>query len=204
MLVTIAPELSSRACPTQAVILKCCSARACGGARDELTADRLRGAAIAGCRVCQMRRFQCLLRRLGYSCLCIVIIIIIITTSMTTKPTHLALGEDPQRTQLPRVVVTGGSGKLGRATIDHLANVGWEVISFDVRRPPGAAEDGKTGIGGAYRLVEVDLTDMGSVLEALMEVSWRSLCWRCGACAGGSILPSLLSARLADPFSTTS
>lgn len=42
--------------------------------------------------------------------------------------------------------------------------------SFDRRRPPGAAEDGKTGLGGAYRLVEIDLSDMGSVLEALLEI----------------------------------
>lgn len=84
----------------------------------------------------------------------------------------LALGETPRpqgATPNGRVVVTGGSGKLGRATVSHLASNGWEVINFDTRRPPGAAEDGKTGIGGAYRLVEVDLTDMGSVLEALME-----------------------------------
>lgn len=32
------------------------------------------------------------------------------------------------------------------------------------RRPAGASEDGKTGTP-AYRIVEIDLTDMGSVLE---------------------------------------
>ncbi|CAO1620333.1 unnamed protein product [Jaminaea pallidilutea] len=89
---------------------------------------------------------------------------------MTTGPTHLALGETPGRTQKRRVVVTGGSGKLGRATVDYLADEGWEVINFDTRRPPGAAEDGKTGIGGAYRLVEVDLTDIGAVLESFLEI----------------------------------
>lgn len=92
----------------------------------------------------------------------------------------LALGETARPASSSpngRVVVTGGSGKLGRATVAHLAQNGWEVINFDTRRPPGAAEDGKTGIGGAYRLVEVDLTDVGSVLEAFMEVSCSTLTW---------------------------
>lgn len=39
-----------------------------------------------------------------------------------------------------------------------------------MRRPPTASEDGKSGLGGAYRLVEIDLSNMGSVLEALLEV----------------------------------
>ncbi|PWY99094.1 NAD(P)-binding protein [Testicularia cyperi] len=81
----------------------------------------------------------------------------------------LTIGESV-RSRKPRVVVTGGSGKLGRATVSHLANAGWEVINFDRVRPKGASEDGKTGLGGAYRLVEVDLTNMGQVLEALMEI----------------------------------
>lgn len=43
-------------------------------------------------------------------------------------------------------------------------------VNFDTRRPITASEDGKSGIGGAYRLVEVELSDMGQVLEAMMEV----------------------------------
>ncbi|CAO1612787.1 unnamed protein product [Sympodiomycopsis kandeliae] len=91
------------------------------------------------------------------------------TSTSTSGTSHLALGETPGRAALPRVVVTGGSGKLGRATTQYLADSGWEVINFDMRRPPGAAEDGKTGLSGSYRLVEVDLSNMGQVLEALME-----------------------------------
>lgn len=78
-----------------------------------------------------------------------------------------SLGE-LDRERKPRVVVTGGSGKLGRATVDYLANEGWEVISVDLRRPPGISEDGKSGLGGAYKLVEIDLEDMGAVLETLI------------------------------------
>lgn len=76
-----------------------------------------------------------------------------------------ALGEAQRNHDKPRVIVTGGSGKLGRATVAHLSK-SWEVISIDTRRPPGISEDGKTGLNGAYRLVEVDLEDMGSVYEA--------------------------------------
>ncbi|KAK5123348.1 hypothetical protein LTR85_002779 [Meristemomyces frigidus] len=81
---------------------------------------------------------------------------------------ELALGEFPRGERKPRVIVTGGSGKLGRSTVNYLAEEGWEVISVDTRRPPGISEDGKSGLGGAYRLVEIDLEDMGSVLETFM------------------------------------
>lgn len=82
----------------------------------------------------------------------------------------LALGEAPRGPNKNRVIVTGSSGKLGRATVQYLANEGWEVIAVDKTRPPGISEDGKSGLGGAYRLVEVDLEDMGGVLETLMNI----------------------------------
>lgn len=76
-----------------------------------------------------------------------------------------ALGEAQRKHDKPRVIVTGGSGKLGRATVGHLSE-SWEVISIDTKRPPGISEDGKSGLNGAYRLVEIDLQDMGAVIEA--------------------------------------
>lgn len=88
---------------------------------------------------------------------------------MSNTTTPLTIGETP-RTVKPRVVVTGGSGKLGRATVAHLSSSGYEVINFDRVRPKTASEDGKSGLQGAYRLVEVDLSDMGQVLEAMMEI----------------------------------
>ncbi|TKA37491.1 hypothetical protein B0A54_11449 [Friedmanniomyces endolithicus] len=81
---------------------------------------------------------------------------------------ELALGEFPRGDRKPRVIVTGGSGKLGRSTVKYLSDEGWEVISVDTRRPAGISEDGKSGLNGAYRLVEIDLEDMGSVLETFM------------------------------------
>ncbi|CAD0114986.1 unnamed protein product [Aureobasidium uvarum] len=80
----------------------------------------------------------------------------------------LALGEAKRGENKRRVIVTGGSGKLGRSTVRYLADEGWEVISVDTRRPPGISEDGKSGLGGAYRLVEIDLEDMGAVLETFL------------------------------------
>lgn len=71
-----------------------------------------------------------------------------------------ALGEAQRKHDKPRVIVTGGSGKLGRATVPHLSK-SWEVISLDTRRPTGISEDGKSGLGGPYRLIEVDLETWG-------------------------------------------
>jgi len=91
-------------------------------------------------------------------------------SSFTSGPNALGLGEFPRGDRKPRVIVTGGSGKLGRSTVRYLADEGWEVISVDTRRPIGTSEDGKSGLGGAYRLVEIDLEDMGAVLETMMEI----------------------------------
>lgn len=88
------------------------------------------------------------------------------TAASFTK--ELALGEAQRGAKKPRVIVTGSSGKLGRSTVAYLADEGWEVIAVDTRRPVGISEDGKLGLGGAYRLVEIDLEDMGSVLETFM------------------------------------
>lgn len=89
---------------------------------------------------------------------------------MSSFTDTLALGEAPRGPNKKRVIVTGSSGKLGRATVQYLADEGWEVIAVDKTRPPGISEDGKSGLGGAYRLVEVDLEDMGGVLETLMNI----------------------------------
>ena len=48
-----------------------------------------------------------------------------------------------------RVVVTGGSGKLGRAVIADLAAHGWQVVNVDAAAP---AEQ-------TCPFVKVDLTD---------------------------------------------
>lgn len=89
-------------------------------------------------------------------------------TGVPSFTDQLALGEAKRGERVKRVIVTGGSGKLGRSTVRYLADEGWEVISVDTRRPPGISEDGKSGLGGAYRLVEIDLEDMGAVMETFV------------------------------------
>lgn len=59
-----------------------------------------------------------------------------------------------------RVVVTGGSGKLGRAVVDDLVAHGYDVVNVDSVRP----EPGRS----AY--VRIDLGDYGQVVEALLGV----------------------------------
>lgn len=63
----------------------------------------------------------------------------------------------------PRVVVTGGSGKLGRATVIDLLEHGWEVVNFDKAPPPAQAP--REAI-----FMRTDLEDMGQVMENLIEV----------------------------------
>ncbi len=57
-----------------------------------------------------------------------------------------------------RVLVTGGSGRLGRFAIADLLAHGHEVVNADRRRPSD---------NGPERFVETDLTDVGQVAGAL-------------------------------------
>ncbi len=61
---------------------------------------------------------------------------------------------------MARVVVTGGSGKLGRAVVSDLLDHDWDVVVLDSR--PGADE--------RAHLLRTDLTDYGQVLAALTTV----------------------------------
>lgn len=64
---------------------------------------------------------------------------------------------------MSRVVVTGGSGKLGRAVVDDLLEHRYEVINIDAA-PPREPK---------CPFTRVDLTDHGQTLEALMAVDDR-------------------------------
>ena len=55
-----------------------------------------------------------------------------------------------------RMIVTGGSGKVGRWVVRHLLEEGYDVVNVDVR--PAAEPLG--------RHLTVDLTDFGQVIDA--------------------------------------
>ncbi|MEN9620734.1 MAG: hypothetical protein RL499_927 [Actinomycetota bacterium] len=60
-----------------------------------------------------------------------------------------------------RIAVTGSSGKLGLAVVDHLVEAGHSVTGLDAVGAPGEG------------FVRVDLTDVGQVLDALAGVEER-------------------------------
>ena len=64
---------------------------------------------------------------------------------------------------MKRIAVTGGSGKLGRAVVLHLAEHGYQVINLD--RAPAPAGDSVH--------VRVDFTDYGQTFEALHAIEDR-------------------------------
>jgi nucleoside-diphosphate-sugar epimerase len=64
----------------------------------------------------------------------------------------------PNHATSGRVVVTGSSGRLGPAVVQHLADHGWDVVAVD-RTPPHTPQPAK--------FVRADLTDLGQVVELL-------------------------------------
>jgi len=58
---------------------------------------------------------------------------------------------------MPRVVVTGGSGKLGQACVTDLVGHGWDVVNVDRAPSPHPVSP----------FLRVDLTDFGQTVEAL-------------------------------------
>jgi len=65
---------------------------------------------------------------------------------------------------MTRVVVTGSSGKLGRAVVEELAAHGFELVTVDQAPPP-------PGQPGAF--TRADLTDLGQVIELLTGIDDR-------------------------------
>lgn len=64
---------------------------------------------------------------------------------------------------MTRVAVTGSSGKLGRAVVDHLHEHGWDVVALD--QAPA--------VRGDIVSTRVDLTDFGQAYEALSGIDDR-------------------------------
>jgi nucleoside-diphosphate-sugar epimerase len=61
-----------------------------------------------------------------------------------------------------RVVITGGSGKLGRAVVRHFAEHGYAVTNVDRVPSPDAPE--------GVRFLQADLTDFGQAVQVLTHV----------------------------------
>jgi nucleoside-diphosphate-sugar epimerase len=64
---------------------------------------------------------------------------------------------------MSRVVVTGGSGKLGSAVVDELVTHGWDVVNADLV-PPAVPR---------CPFTRVELTDYGQTVEALTSIDSR-------------------------------
>ena len=69
-----------------------------------------------------------------------------------------------------RIVVTGGSGKLGRAVVADLAAHAHEVWNVDVAPP-------REALGSGVRFTRVDLTDFGQVYELVrgIDEGWPTI-----------------------------
>jgi nucleoside-diphosphate-sugar epimerase len=69
------------------------------------------------------------------------------------------------------IVVTGGSGKLGRVCVRDLMDHGYQVTSVDMVPPPGQSNPPKPG---DVTFSRVDITDFGQVMAALSMIDERT------------------------------
>lgn len=79
--------------------------------------------------------------------------------ALTQKRLKIKSRKTPQN-KMKRVIVTGGSGKVGRACVEELLRHDYEVFNVDAARP--AKE--------RCRFTQVDFTDFGQTVEALSEI----------------------------------
>lgn len=62
---------------------------------------------------------------------------------------------------MPKIIITGGSGKVGQAVIKHLLTRGHDILNLDIAPLPASISQGRV------HTMRVDLTDSGQVLSAL-------------------------------------
>ena len=62
------------------------------------------------------------------------------------------------------IIVTGGSGKVGRACVRDLMAHGYDVTSIDLTPPPGQTNP---PTAGNVRYSRADVTDFGQAMAAL-------------------------------------
>jgi nucleoside-diphosphate-sugar epimerase len=68
------------------------------------------------------------------------------------------------------IIVTGGSGKLGRVAVRHLMEHGYKVVSVDLVAPPGISNPPKSTDPVFSR---IDITDFGQVMAAFSGINDR-------------------------------
>lgn len=68
------------------------------------------------------------------------------------------------------IIVTGGSGKVGRACVKDLTAHGYNVLSVDMAKPPGLSNPPKKG---EVNFSRVDITDFGQVMAAFSGIDRR-------------------------------
>jgi nucleoside-diphosphate-sugar epimerase len=68
------------------------------------------------------------------------------------------------------IIVTGGSGKVGRATVRDLMQHGYDVTSIDMAPPPGQTNP---PTAGTVRYSRADITDFGQAMAALSMIDER-------------------------------
>ena len=68
------------------------------------------------------------------------------------------------------IIVTGGSGKLGRVVVRHLMEHGYDVTSIDVAPPP---DSHNPPLPTDVRYARADITDFGDAMAALSMVDER-------------------------------
>ncbi|HQZ14096.1 MAG TPA: NAD(P)-dependent oxidoreductase [Devosia sp.] len=68
------------------------------------------------------------------------------------------------------IIVTGGSGKVGRAAVKHLMEKGYKVASVDLAKPPGMSNPPKPTDPVFTR---IDITDFGQVMSAFSGIDNR-------------------------------
>ena len=68
---------------------------------------------------------------------------------------------------MARVVVTGGSGKVGRACVEELLQHDYEVVNLDVAAPKEER----------CPFTQIDLTDFGQTIEAFWKLIPVTAAW---------------------------
>jgi nucleoside-diphosphate-sugar epimerase len=77
------------------------------------------------------------------------------------------LGSLLGRRKTIKVIVTGGSGRVGRYLVRELAEAGHDVVNVDRARPPEPLPG---------RSIWLDLTDAGEVYDAFAQVRPAGVC----------------------------